>query len=190
MNKIIIYLFDMISYMLLIMPIYLIIRGFYLKRKKQKINWYHEIGLLGFILFIFGLFSQTIILKVEYGINGFRFITNGIHRTNLIPGRVFIEFYYKMNLKDYLNYFIINFLGNIILFIPIGFLLPLLWNLSNKKVIITGFLISFFIEFCQLFLPRWTDVDDLILNTFGSILGLLLYNFLSKKYLKLKYKFK
>ena len=68
------------------------------------------------------------------------------------------------------------------MFMPIGFFIPLLWKVSNRKVIIIGFGSSLFIEICQLFLTRGTDVDDLILNTIGTILGLLLYRFLYKKF--------
>ena len=78
----------------------------------------------------------------------------------------------------------INFLGNIIMFMPIGFCIPLLWNLSNKKIILIGFYISFSIEFCQLFLARGTDIDDLILNTLGTILGLLVFKGISKAFKK------
>ena len=39
-----------------------------------------------------------------------------------------------------------------------------------------------FIEICQLFLTRGTDVDDLILNTLGVVFGLLCYKLLYKKF--------
>ena len=67
------------------------------------------------------------------------------------------------------------------MFIPFGIFIPLLWDISNKKVIIYGFLSSLFIEISQLFLTRGTDIDDLILNTCGVLLGLLLYKLLNKK---------
>ena len=76
------------------------------------------------------------------------------------------------------------------MFMPFGFLIPLLWNVSNKKVIVIGFCSSLFIEFCQLFLTRGTDVDDLILNTIGTILGLLLYKMVYKKFKNFMVKFK
>ena len=37
------------------------------------------------------------------------------------------------------------------------------------------FIISLFIELAQLFLPRATDVDDLIMNTLGGFLGFIVY---------------
>lgn len=71
------------------------------------------------------------------------------------------------------------------MFIPIGFFVALLWNLKDKNIILIGFVISLFIEFCQLLISRGTDIDDLILNTLGTIVGLLIYKLLSKKFNKL-----
>lgn len=71
----------------------------------------------------------------------------------------------------------INIIGNIVMFMPIGFLLPLIYTKINsyKKVLVIGFCTSLLIELSQLFLTRGTDVDDLILNTLGSILGYLAF---------------
>jgi len=190
MSLIIKYVLNMIPYMVISLPIYLVMRFIIFKIKNQKINWYHEIGLLLFVLFIVGLASQTIIPKFEFGINGFGMVKNGVHKTNLIPFKVLFETYTEVFVNDYLNYFLINFLGNIIMFMPIGFFLPLLWNLSNPKIIIIGFCSSLFIEICQLFLTRGTDIDDLILNTIGVGLGLLVYKILYKKLKKFIVRFR
>lgn len=62
---------------------------------------------------------------------------------------------------------------NIIMFMPFGFLLPLIWkNFRNaKKVVLMGFLMSLAIEICQLFNLRATDIDDLMMNTLGALVG-------------------
>lgn len=67
------------------------------------------------------------------------------------------------------------------MFMPLGFFVPLLWKISNRFVILLGFSFSLLIETSQLFLNRQTDVDDLMLNTVGVILGLLLYKLLNRK---------
>ena len=190
MRTIIGYIINMLPYMILAIPIYLIVRGIIIKKHNKKINLYHELTLFIFVLFIVGLFSQTIIPKFEFGVNGFGIVKNGVHKTNLIPFKVLIETYREVFMNGYVEYFLINFLGNIILFMPFGFIIPLLWNVSNKKVIVIGTCISFFIEISQLLLARGTDVDDLILNTSGVILGLLLYKLLYKKNYKIMDKFK
>lgn len=66
-----------------------------------------------------------------------------------------------------------QFALNILLFFPLGLLLPLLWPRfrSFGVTVLYGFLLSLFIEVSQIFTYRATDIDDLIANTFGVILG-------------------
>ena len=67
-------------------------------------------------------------------------------------------------------------LGNIIMFIPIGFFPALLWrNPSWKKALIYGLVTSGAIEFVQFFIGRSTDIDDILLNTFGALIGYWLF---------------
>lgn len=51
-----------------------------------------------------------------------------------------------------------------------------------------GFCFSLFIEFSQLYNNRCTDIDDLILNSIGAFIGLLLFR-IWKKLTKSKYCF-
>lgn len=63
--------------------------------------------------------------------------------------------------------------ANIIMFFPVGILFP---PLVKKKTILYGFLISCFIELCQLILHRGLcEVDDIICNTIGVVLGYAIY---------------
>ena len=77
-----------------------------------------------------------------------------------------------------------NTLLNILLFVPLGFLLPAIWEEydSLKKVLLIGLGLSFMIEILQIFTFRLTDIDDLITNTAGAILGYCLLNVLYKKF--------
>lgn len=184
------HIINMIPYMIVTIPIYLIIRATILKIKNQKVNWYHESSLFIFVIFIVGLASQTIIPKFEFGITGFNIVKSGIHDTNLIPFKVLFETYNEVFVNGYINYFLINFLGNIMLFIPFGIFIPLLWRVSIKKVILIGFCSSLFIEVSQLLLTRGTDVDDLILNTIGVVLGVVLYRILNKNFNNFVVRFK
>ena len=61
---------------------------------------------------------------------------------------------------------------NIAMFVPLGAFLPLLWN--NHGLVqtgLTGLLFSGLIELSQLFNFRATDVNDLLMNTIGVLLG-------------------
>ena len=72
----------------------------------------------------------------------------------------------------------INIFGNVAVFVPFGFALPLLFQKirSFPQVMILSFGMSLLAETLQLFLKVGCfDVDDLLLNTLGGCLGFLLY---------------
>lgn len=73
---------------------------------------------------------------------------------------------------------LINIVGNVAMFIPLGIVLPVVFPKLNRlwKVALTGLLISLTIELLQLpMVGRTTDVDDLLLNTLGCVLGYGIY---------------
>lgn len=76
--------------------------------------------------------------------------------------------------KNYRFFFQIGM--NAVMFLPFGFLLPVLWQScrSWKTTTLAGFVTSALIELLQLFCFRATDVDDLLMNTLGAFLGYLL----------------
>ncbi|SEH74259.1 Glycopeptide antibiotics resistance protein [Ruminococcus flavefaciens] len=83
----------------------------------------------------------------------------------------FIPFYF---LFDRYDGWIINIIGNIAMFIPVGIVWPICFRkLDNiKKTLIAGISFILFIELSQLLcLERHTDVDDVILNTSGVLIG-------------------
>lgn len=66
---------------------------------------------------------------------------------------------------------------NILLYLPMGFLLPLIMpKLRIGRVVMIGFLASLLTETVQLvFHLGWFDVDDLINNTLGTLIGFILF---------------
>lgn len=64
---------------------------------------------------------------------------------------------------------------------PFGFLLPLIWFDFRKYgyAVISGISLSALIEASQLFNNRRTDIDDLLLNTMGAVLGAMLFRLFS-----------
>lgn len=72
---------------------------------------------------------------------------------------------------------------NVILFMPLGFILPILWKRfqSVKNIIIAGLSLSLFIEILQIFTYRATDINDLITNTIGTLVGYLIAACLNRK---------
>ena len=93
---------------------------------------------------------------------------------NLVPFRVFQETWGMPEPKK-----IAQTAANVVMFIPLGFLLHL-W-----KTALTLALLSFTIEFTQYFTGRSADIDDLMLNTLGGILGYLVF-FAASKLLRKK----
>ncbi|WP_207744107.1 VanZ family protein [Romboutsia sp. 1001713B170131_170501_G6] len=77
---------------------------------------------------------------------------------------------------------ILTYILNIIMFMPLGFLLPLIWERfrNHIRVFLTGVGFSLAIEICQLFNHRATDIDDLMMNSLGAVLGYFIWVFVSK----------
>jgi len=176
----------MLPYMLITLPRLLILRismHFSRKRKGLQTNLTHEIGLVTFILYLAGLASQTIIPKIVISAGKVHIIGGEIRRVNLLPLNKVAEVRQIVVSEGILSYFLIEVLGNIVLFSIVGFMLPLLWRRfeNYKLTVLACFLISLVIEVVQLVLPRATDIDDLILNTLGGVIGCLVYILVKKK---------
>ena len=79
--------------------------------------------------------------------------------------------------------YLVNTVLNLLLFVPFGFLAPLLWRQlrSAVKTAGAGLCLSLFIETAQMFSGRLTDIDDLVVNTAGALIGYALAKFVYKK---------
>lgn len=75
-----------------------------------------------------------------------------------------------------------NTLLNVALFLPLGLLLPLIWEhfRTTKNTVLFGFGMTLTIELLQILVGRATDINDLITNTLGAFLGFLLWKLLSR----------
>lgn len=86
----------------------------------------------------------------------------------------FEEISRALNRRSYWLLFML--LGNIIMFMPLGFFPALLWRRWRWwKSLLAGFCTSASIEFIQFFIGRSTDIDDVILNTAGALTGFWIY---------------
>ena len=95
-------------------------------------------------------------------------------------------FPFRVNLFPLVNLFdydskrdlLLNVIGNVAMFIPSGIVLPIIYKRLDSfiKLILAGGGISLCIEIIQLpFSVRASDIDDLILNTVGVMLGYGIY---------------
>ncbi len=74
---------------------------------------------------------------------------------------------------------------NVLLFIPFGYLICMVWKKLQRwwRTAIAGIAFSMIIETVQLFTSRgWFDLDDLFLNTMGTLIGYGLYRILLSRH--------
>lgn len=79
----------------------------------------------------------------------------------------------EINLIPFQSDGYMTYILNVIMLMPLGFLLPLIWGNYRKitKTVVAGFLLSLSIELGQLFNRRVTDIDDLMMNSLGAAVG-------------------
>ena len=103
---------------------------------------------------------------------------SGLRRYNLYPFKTIVDF--ALNTSHYtVEAIFINLAANIITFIPLGFFIPLLFKNFRKfkSMILLSITIILIIELNQFTLNVGVlDIDDVILNTLGCILGFITYN--------------
>lgn len=130
------------------------------------------------------LFKYPIDMTVETlkGNNMDMFKKRILYSSNFIPFRTI----YKYSTVDIgFNISVSNILGNIIAFMSLGFLLSLLKERLRelKKIFKIAFIISLTFEIIQLITGLGQfDVDDIILNVLGGVLGFLIYKIFCKIY--------
>lgn len=100
---------------------------------------------------------------------------SGVYAVVGLPTITYIRFAPNINLEPFAYMFsdFTNSFLNVLLFVPLGILLPLLWKRFKNpfRTVLFGLLVSAAIEFLQLFTYRATDVNDLMTNTLGALIG-------------------
>ena len=149
------------------------------KKRKQ----YRILGKILFVLYIVFVFYFLLVSEV-YGRTGEMI---GYHY-NLV---LFKEIKRFWNYREQLGMFatVSNLLGNILIFVPFGFFMPMaskrrsFWTTATYSL-----LLSMIVETSQLFTRVGSfDVDDLLLNTIGGMLGFIAFaicNVISRNYAK------
>jgi glycopeptide antibiotics resistance protein len=131
-----------------------------------------------FILIIYlMILTQQILFKyipISDIIHHFRFVDRGYHwrSNNFVPFKTIHFYLFLANVNLMIR--IENLVGNIIGFVPFGFIFPLIFKHWRKlsMILIATFCLSLTYEVLQLLFEFGSfDVDDLILNTLGGILG-------------------
>jgi len=138
--------------------------------KKEK-NRPHPLAVIFFIVYIVVLF-YLLFFSETYG----RTMDSG-YRYNLEPFKEIKRFWSNRNALGWRSV-ITNLAGNIIAFVPFGFFLPMLCRLGRNIIscILLSGLFSLAVESVQLFTKVGAfDVDDIMLNAVGGLVGYLFY---------------
>lgn len=149
---------DCLSSMILLIPVVLVFQ----KMAKRKLWSLHTGFLLLYVCTLAGIFSVTGLPNAKYWRIDFS--------VNFIP------------MVDIWNS-PMQYLMNILMFVPVGFLLPLLWEQYKDWKWVMGFgcFLTVFIEVAQIFTFRTTDIDDLLTNLLGAGIGFLAVKMLGEK---------
>ena len=130
----------------------------YIFKHKHKLCLYKELSMLIFIIYVMCLFEIVTFQDNNYGLS------------NFIPFKEMFRYELGSRL------FVKNIVGNILLFLPYGYFSA--DYLRSKRLFLPMFLtfiVSITIEMVQLNIGRTFDIDDVILNTLGGVIGFWLY---------------
>ncbi len=119
--------------------------------------------LLGYVLFYGAFFGRTEHADYRYNLTLFQEINR----------------YYGIGKRSgSWSLFMMNVIGNVCVFIPLGMFLPKLFR-RCRNLFLTGFVsleVSLCVELVQLVTRVGSfDVDDILLNTLGGVCGFILY---------------
>ena len=145
-----------------------------------------EVGIILFLLSVFGVLAITIWPSYSW------VDTNGTwgnllllidrpnfgYSVNLIPFEFIKVFVEKIRSGDpiFVISCIVNMVGNLAIFVPIGFFPAILFrNATLRRSLLVGLGMALLIEGGQYFIVRTVDIDDVIINTSGSACGYGLY---------------
>ncbi len=135
------------------------IRLTYLSIHKEKFIFYKEFLNLIFIIYVLLLYQ--LLTNVE---------TNTSGGYNIIPFTEITR--YEVGSK----LFMYNVIGNIVIFIPFGYFVSGYIKASKvSHILAVSVISSLTVEVVQLQIGRSFDIDDIILNVCGAIIGFLLY---------------
>lgn len=142
----------------LFLTIIVVVRLTYILTHHHKVALYKE---------FYGLLAIIYLLVLYYLLLGTENTNSGI---NVIPFKEITR--YQFGSKA----FMYNVVGNIVLFIPLGYIISdYLHSKKSIHIILISIIISLTAELIQFKIGRAFDVDDVLLNTIGGIIGYLGY---------------
>ena len=178
-NSVINQFIQVIPITLLVGLLYIIFRFLKLKKSNGDINYKKESLYLIFVCYIVGLFNLVLVPRNFWDIIWYNIFYN--FNENPFAGIFdfsynFIPTIYKIIIGEYTldSWGKAMIVGNFLMFIPMGIMLPLVFkNINKKNIFVIAILITLSIEILQPIVGRSFDIDDIIMNFIGSIIGYL-----------------
>lgn len=147
---------------------------------KNRVDYKKILYIIFFIYFL--ILIKIILFKTNSFVDLLKGNTSaGYRSTNLIPFKTIVNFF-NIEGFSFLRAFS-NTIGNIAVFLPLGYLLPLLTKKVNNiyKILCITVSISIVFESLQyIFYLGSLDIDDVILNTLGGAIGYTIYFYINK----------
>ncbi|GFI70840.1 hypothetical protein IMSAG250_00020 [Clostridiales bacterium] len=193
-------LFDEIPRVLIpVLLFYIPLRTIYLRKHNKKIKWIEELTNLAFVFYVCAIAAILLIPRFEIFIKSyfppkfgciiaFEFADTENRSINIIPLASISQ-----QIRDWKNgigesHPFTNLIANLCLMVP----MPVFIKLINNKIkgiyclaITLGIII--FCEISQYFRAgRTCDIDDIILNFFGAVIGMTMFNISKNIYSKVK----
>lgn len=123
-------------------------------------------------------FNRTVLYTI------FAIYLSAVYHLVGLPTIQFLEFDVNLNLIPVVGMIedLKNTALNVILFVPLGVMLPFLWKKyrAMKSTLLFGFGMTLTIELLQLLTFRATDINDIIANTLGTIIGYFIFAVMAK----------
>ena len=164
--------------------LFAILRVAFLLIKKRRPAWRQELVLWVFVFYLLLLLALTVFRGMYFPWQIKIYWQRPRSQINLQP---LIETF-KLRFGTSILDFLYNFYGNIVWFVPFGLLWPLVRRRRGFfRTVAAGMLLSLLIETIQFFI--WTgvsDIDDLIFNTCGAMIGYLCFWLIFRRFVPAK----
>ncbi len=146
----------------------------------RRLSWWQVAARVLLVVYLAWLFGATFFPVSLEGESVYEALLSRLNQPNIIPFHTIIETltlpstWIKVRLL----------LGNVLVFVPFGVLAPVIWPRLGRawRMLLAGLVLSVGIELGQLAVSlllgywyRMTDIDDVLLNVAGVMLGFAVY---------------
>lgn len=151
---------------------------------RKKVPLLRQIAYFIFVVCVLVILTPTVFTTIFNNLMGGGGIAAERRFLNIIPFSFITESWSMSATKKFTQE-----LANVIMFMPQGFIFPIAFKKGRRlwKTAICMMSFSFLIEFVQYFIGRSADIDDIILNTFGGVLGYLVFYIFSRLFKNKKF---